>query len=265
MSSPPLPSRYRWRFDQSTLWNGLVHAWALDESSGDRGDAVGSCDLVEVGTVPAVAGLVGNAADATGGYLYNPALAESLTQKFAFAVNFKAGIGGSMLMLQFFHFPGAFFGGLLQNRVYWEVDAWTDPHASWGASAGDGLWHTIIVWVDRDEDNRIQSSLDGAATVYSAFPITGTFKVNPGLGMPIWVGYGVDGTTPTGLALQRLLWWNRSLTAGERAEIFAGHYYGSARSAAAYPYPTAGAKVCSLQVTDDCGLVATDTVVVTVT
>ena len=256
------PYTYRWQFEQGLLGNGLIHSWALDESpSGTRHDSKGTCDLTEVGNVPAVAGLVGNAADMTSGYLWGPALTEALTQKFTFAITFKAPVtDGSYWGL--FYIANAFFIGLLQNRVYAEVDAWTDHHASWGPVSADGLWHTVILWVDRDEDNRIQSSLDGAATVYSALPITGTFNVDPGLGSSVYVGnVGENTGVPTGLVVQRLLWWNRSLTAEERATVLT---YQSGEESPVHTYSTPGTKVASVTVTSAHGCVATRTVAVVV-
>jgi len=256
------PYTYRWQFEQGLLGNGLIHSWALDESpSGTRHDSKGTCDLTEVGNVPAVAGLVGNAADMTSGYLWGPALTEALTQKFTFAITFKAPVtDGSYWGL--FYIANAFSIGLIQNRVYAEVVAWTDPHASWGPVSADGLWHTVILWVDRDEDNRIQSSLDGAATVYSALPITGTFNVDPGLGSSVYVGnVGENTGVPTGLVVQRLLWWNRSLTAEERATVLT---YQSGEESPVHTYSTPGTKVASLTVTSAHGCVATRTVAVVV-
>jgi len=92
---------------------------------------------------------------------------------------------------------------------------------------------------------KVHASVDGAATVDSPDDLGGVFTPIP---TDISIGYGDTGVTPTGLFMQRVAWWNRALTNGERAALYTGQFYGSGMVSPTYAYPTAGTKVASVTV-----------------
>jgi hypothetical protein len=104
----------------------------------------------------------------------------------------------------------------------------------------------------------VHSSIDGGALTDASIALSGTLV--PAANELI-VGY-VD-LTPV-LFMQRVAWWNRALTAGEKTALYTGQFYGSGVASPVYAYPTAGAKVASLTVTSASGCTITDTVDVAV-
>jgi len=260
------PYTYQWQFDQDTLWDDLVHAWSLDEPSGTRFDCLGAKNLTEYGTVGTAAGAYGDASDFTSGFVWR-ASGPTRTADFSLSLWFKilahpTGLTGLLYMAS---------GGfsyltvmLLTHRIWVEVNGWTTGEGYWVTPVGsidDGNWHHVVVWVDTAVDMKVHASVDGAATVDSPDDLGGVFTSIP-TDMSIGVG---DGTgTPTGLFIQRVALFNQGLTAGQRAALYTGQFYGSGMEEPSYAYPASGDKVASVTVTSATGCTVTDTVSVEV-
>jgi hypothetical protein len=58
--------------------------------------------------------------------------------------------------------------------------------------------------------------------------------------------------------------FNQGLTAGQRAALYTGQFYGSGMEEPSYAYPASGDKVASVTVTSATGCTVTDTVSVEV-
>jgi len=260
------PYTYKWAFEVDTLWDDLVHAWSLDEPSGTRFDCLGAKNLTEYGTVGTAAGAYGDASDFTSGFVWR-ASGPTRTADFTLSLWFKipahpTGLTGLLYMTN---------GGfsivtiMMLTHLFWAGESgWTTPAAIQSAGAiDDGNWHHVVVWVDTAVDMKLHASIDGAATIDSTMDLGGVFNTSPN-DLSIGVGNGVGVGTPTGLFIQRVALFNQGLTAGQRAALYTGQFYGSGMEEPSYAYPTAGAKVASLTVTSATGCTITDTVDVTV-
>ena len=257
-----LPYTYQWQFDQDTLWDDLVHAWSLDEPSGTRFDCLGAKNLTEYGTVGPAAGAYGDAADFTSGYLSNPA-GTLVTTNFTVSLWFKVPTTATNPVL--FYQPGQCLFMLVAKHPYLEVNAWSGgAKNAWmtADTVDDGNWHHYLGWVDTSVDMFIHSSIDGGATFDGAAALSGVLTpVSPSA---FYFGLGLGSGTPTGLFMQRVAWWNRALTAGEKTALYTGQFYGSGMEEPSYAYPASGDKVASVTVTSATGCTVTDTVDVTV-
>lgn len=248
------PYTYKWAFEVDTLWDGLVHAWSLDEPSGTRYACFGSKNLTEVGTVGTAAGAYGDAADFASGYLHI-SVGPLVTTDFTISLWFKC-TSDLILLSQ----DAQLLIGVLSGRFYAEVKGWAVDQATWPVGlVNDGVWHHALVWVDTATDMSVHSSIDGGALTDASIALSGTLV--PAANELI-VGY-VD-LTPV-LFMQRVAWWNRALTAGEKTALYTGQFYGSGLDVPTYAYPTSGAKVASLTVTSAHGCEAGRSIGVVVT
>lgn len=280
MSSPPLPVRYRWQFEVDTLWDDLVLYYNFNEAGGTRRDARGESHLLEVGATGSVAGKGGNAAS------FDPAgdhYLQSLKQAdisgangitFTCWLNIRTGAPTGAVWFK----NGAAFVSYLQlgtaNSTPKTVALSLFDDLGGAISAAIVVsdydtWYFVTAIYD-PATMKVSISIDNGAFTVSA----GTLLQHPTVSDDYGAGHvEVGGTERGGVRsksyIDEIGLWSRILTAGEITALYAagaGKFYpGSTEVSPSYAYPTAGAKVCSLEVTDDCGRVATDTVAVTVT
>jgi hypothetical protein len=212
-----------------SIESGLQGVWEFDELSGTRYDTkpqlcVDRYDLEEVGGTVAYdpAGCEGGGANfvTTGAYLQSekgPLFTPAFTVEIRYKVVTPPGPGlGYVLLYQ----EGTQFMILVwQNRFYAEVHWGTEARASWSVDVTDGNWHHTVVWMDPTVDRYVHSITDNGADVLSPYPIGSDFALVAGNTTGSLV---FGGLTTTGVVVDRTRWWNRALTAAERAGLFGG-------------------------------------------
>jgi len=213
----------------STLLDGLVSWWNLDETSGVRYDAVGSNDLTDNNTVGYAGGKIGNAASfvkAQTEYLSTAYTATlDLPTAFTYSCWFKTDSGGTYNGLMGW---GEVFPQMnihVQGNII--VCRFMDNAANWAVVGStvalhDDEWHHAVFWWDTAE-KKMYMEWDGGVgggggeNVSAALP-SGTLKSASGL---TWnIGYWVGGGGYYEGEADMCGVWNRVLTADERTELY---------------------------------------------
>lgn len=210
----------------STLNNGLVAYWKLDETSGTRADSVGSITLSDGNTVGYAAGKQGNAASfvaTSSEYLYaaNPAPLQFADEDFTFACWVKFTSLGTVGILN----KLATVNGLRSYRLYvnisgqlfWDVspDGNTDVVLSTpSGSVTTGAWFFVVCWHD-SVANKLRICVNNG-TVYETdhaggvFNSASAFQVGT---LRATLGYMTGEVDELGA-------WDRVLTSDEITELY---------------------------------------------
>ena len=222
----------------STLNNGLVHLWKLDEASGTRADSVGAATLTDNNTVTSSTGktypLAAQFTAANDEYLSNAIGDVGLFNVFHLSVwvYFDAFTGAQQWIVSKFNTIGS-------NRellVYLDPSddtlravKYTDGVSSQGANSGispsTGTWHLVEVMHSGTE---LGIAVDGGAFVTTAD--TSSFSGTADLE----IGGSIAGNVEHGGRIEAVTVWDRVLTANERTELY------NSGSGIAYPYPLVG-------------------------
>lgn len=215
----------------STLLDGLVSYWPLDEESGTRYDSVGSNDLTDNNTVGFDTGVNGNAASfvaANTEYLSRASVSQSA--EWTMAVWAKSGDANA----GFVHIAGTWpneNGGLLGtlltgaptnfNAVLWGGTGAAFTNITSNVPNGAGNWHLLVGWFDGD---KLHLQVDGGTIVDSAS--LGSIWTGAGT---LYVGSQFPGEhQSTNGQLDEVAIWSRVLSEEERAELYAmgaGKFY----------------------------------------
>lgn len=231
------PSWLQPRSVSSTLGNGLLHYWNLDETSGARADSVGSLNLADNNTVGYVAGKNGNAAT------FVAADADSLSVSPGTELQISSSLGGTV---SFWLMPpdsgnmdcvlqkgtGYFSTGeymatwtAIGSVLKWYVVGGTGNWASFSMAGQSSVlknaWHNIICWYD-PSTKKANMSVDGGNVVVGAaisapYNSTTAFQIG-----------NVGGGSLTTGSVDEVAFWNRNLTSDERTELYnagAGKFY----------------------------------------
>jgi hypothetical protein len=213
----------------SSLLDGLVAYWKLDEASGIRFDSVGTNHLSDNNTVGSAIGKIGNAASfvaANSEYLSSASAALDLTGNYSISVwiNFTSSITSIVLgryndganrgfairtsngEIQFYHaVQGSSEGGFISNVI-------NSP-----PSYNDGTWHHCVATFEIGIGSAlyINNTLVGTAntTTSGISSYTQAFRVGAQDGVP--------GRYYTGEA-DEIGIWGRVLTPAERTQIYNG-------------------------------------------
>lgn len=212
----------------STLLNGLVSYWPLDELSGTRADAVVASgnDLTDNNTVGySLAGPSGTVAS------FAKANTESLSSTsadFNFSGNVSFSVAGWVKCAESQNgFFGKWAGGdwgwaMLTDgtspRPIWRVEyaaggGYTEVRAPVGTSVGDGAWHFVVCWHDADADE-IGISFDGSAATAAHTQGVGTTTSPFELGGNLGAGVLLEGQ------IGRAAVWSRAISSGDRTSLF---------------------------------------------
>lgn len=208
----------------STLLDGLVSWWSLDEASGTRVDSHGSNDLTDVNTVGSAAGKVGTAADmeaanneqlngsdtsldfgATGGTLavwINPETVASHPG----CLIYDGGDPQSPTLGFYTH-----SNGTISCRMTNSAGAKQDANSAVGAISV-GAWALIVCrYIPANSGAEINLTINGGATFTRAF--TGAVRSGGNVILGSLLG------TFDGL-VDEAAWWSRPLTADEITELY---------------------------------------------
>jgi len=216
---------------RSTLLNGLVACWKLDEASGSRVDSVAGLALTDNDTVTQAAGQVGGAAQ------FTAANSEYLSCADSDAWNFT----GSAFTLACWVYPDTLpnsaiiasrwsSGGnkewFLQHttggsvRLALSSNGTTDPAANQDAVASaalaTGVWHLVIAWYDTADSKahiRVNNSTVNDAT--ATHPGTSNQNIATILGALSGPNLFWNGR------IDEFAVWRRALTSAEQAEHYA--------------------------------------------
>ena len=209
----------------STLLNGLVSYWPLNEVSGVRYDAVGSNDLTDNNTVGAVLrgpeGTVASFVAANSEYLSRA----SVSQSDEWTISLWAKSGDATA--GFIHIAGAWpnengalVGTLLSgaptnfNANVMAGNGSAFASATYNVANGAGLWHHLVAWFDGD---KAYLSVDGNTPVST----TSLGSIWQGSGT-LYIGSQFPGVhQPVNGQVGEVAIWDRVLTSDERTALFA--------------------------------------------
>jgi hypothetical protein len=212
----------------STLLDGLVSWWDLDETSGTRVAAVGETDLTDVNTVGYTSGKVGNAASfvaARTEYLYSVdgSIPEPAATSMSWSLWFYPTVNGIKYLMAkssagadfapYVTVNPAFGGGEVQV-LFANTLGSTFQAGGTGVSGLLNSWnHLVITW---DLSTQvINAYVNGTALAGSPVTLTGTVQNNTG-----WFLVGaVPGAFWDGY-VDLLGIWSRVLTADEITELY---------------------------------------------
>lgn len=207
------------------LTAGLLHWWALEESSGTRSDSHSAISLSPIGTVTNTGGVVGSGSNAApGARLYSSSSTSLASGDFTISGLFKTsasdyGIasrqGPTGLGIPSRQWLVTIEGGVLYLAL--SVDGFVNvAHVGTGSGLNNNNFHDFFAWRDTAAD-KIWLQLDGGAPV-SAYMLgttalfSGTdygFTLH-GVGGGIYVNGGVN---------DEIAIWSRALTSDERVWI----------------------------------------------
>jgi len=224
---------------RSSLLNGLVAYWPLDEASGSRFDLVGGNTLADNNTVTQTPGKVGNAAQFTAANSEYLDIADNAALSMG-DIDFEIGIGvllDAKVALRFALSKRLSAGsGTPEYQIWYDNSAdrlvfsvvngttLVSATANNFGSPGTATWHHVHAWHDSAGDVIGISVNNGAAntTAHSAGVFDGTGNFHLGRN---WNG----GTLYWDGALDDVkIWKGRILTASERAEDYANFCAGRA-------------------------------------
>jgi len=219
----------------STLLDGLVSYWALDETSGTRVDAVGENDLTDNNTTGYDTGVNGNAANlvvANNEYLSNNAAAgiEAGPTGITFSAWFKTNDASqdyNFLVSASDAWDTSSAGLLYQrsNKILFQLTGGTTPVNAEVAQASTD-WRLVIGWWDAG-DGYPYIVLDGGDPVKGTYAAVGATSAATKL--RIGAQYGLEDPffNWNGL-IDEVAIWSRVLTEDERAELYnsgSGKFY----------------------------------------
>jgi hypothetical protein len=196
----------------STLLDGLVSWWDLDEESGVRADAVGSNDLTDNNTVGFAAGKIGNAASAESlsfacGTTLDGTITISIWVKLA-----KPGTDEGFLSIGDTPLDGTPML-ILQQRTNEIIRAYHGSGYSTGIAMSDNEWHHVV-WTFDSATNAYQLIVDDGASSTS-----GTIAQSNSNGSNnFYIGAGFNGYADGELDLAGV--WSRVLTSDEITELY---------------------------------------------
>lgn len=208
----------------SSLLNGLLGGWALEEASGDRADVLGVYPLTPTNTPGNAAGKVGNAValDGTQYLLTAGNFIGSRPANFTFACWAYPTVSGAFLMMMS---TGL---GWFELRMDIAGTAWQwvdglDVVSLAGGTVALNTWQLLIGWWD-GTTRRISKNDGTAAENAAALQVYVAAKLGIGVRPP--------STLPMTGRIDEAYVWDRVLTASERTSLYNG---GAGRT-----YPFAG-------------------------
>jgi hypothetical protein len=158
----------------STLTNGLLAYWALEEASGSRADSVGSNTLTDVNSVGQASGIIGNAASFVAASNTALTITDNTTLSVgsvSFTISawfYKNALGSN----QFFLSKGTGGGG---STTEYQLNITATNLLQFGTSNGTtavtlnsigtitaSAWHHVVAWYDSGADT-INLRLNNAA------------------------------------------------------------------------------------------------------
>jgi hypothetical protein len=215
---------------QSTLTNGLISHWQLDESQGTRFDSKGTNHLSDNNTVTQAAGKLGGAAvfsTAAGNYLSKPDNADLSIQgdvNFTFAGWFYLTSKSSYMGL-LAKYDGA---GLFEYSLYYDQGfdrlVWMVSNSSGVAnqviasslgSPALNTWYYVVVWHDASA-NTINIQINNSTADSAAHDPAG---VKDGISA-FELGQFAGNTAGLSGRIDSVSFWKRLLTAAERTELW---------------------------------------------
>lgn len=228
---------------RSSLLDGLVAYWKLEEASGTRVDATGrGNDLTDNNSVGQAAGKVGNAASfvaASSQYLSRASTADlsvgtsSVTlagwMKFTTVASVRTLLGKYELNQQEYTLDYSESVGTFRFLVSNNGSANTVLTSSFGAASA-GAWYFVCVWRDATAQT-INLQINGGAIASVSYTSPSIYSGT--------AGFGIGGLTYPGNyqdgQIDEVGIWKRVLTAAERTALYNG---GAGRS-----HPFAGSPV----------------------
>jgi hypothetical protein len=200
----------------STLLQGLISYWPLDEQSGTRYDAVGSNDLTDNNTVGYAAGVNGAAA----------VMAEASAESLSTVISVSGDFSVSMWLNE--TVPGGFVVGFHDGAVKAQAIG-SDASGSFFAliggadeselAAGTAGWnHVVLAWdsVAETATVYVNNSTSASVALSGALPTISSFSIP--------FSNGAGGVFQT----DEVAIWSRVLTADERTALYnlgAGKFY----------------------------------------
>ena len=228
-----------WVHNRSTLVNGLVSYWTLNESSDGsapitRSDSVGANHLTDNNTVSSTAGVAGNAATCVLGNLEYFSKASfpawsttAITVSMWVRVDVLPGANKAIFLLNpdfgTHGNPTTFETGTSVNKPRVFVGNGTGLFQATYATDIDTAWHMWTTWYDDAGDRKARIQIDNGAVVAST-ALTGTWANSGGV-------LGINRTPPNSYmtaTYDEIGLWNRALTTVEIAELWAagaGKFY----------------------------------------
>jgi len=210
----------------STLLDGLVSWWSMDETSGSRADSHGSNTLTDNNAVSYTAGKQGNAATgcSAANFFYNASSDFAFSSSFTCCLWFYSGTlqsntgiiskgqdnsGGSFTLWQ--------SSNALRIQVKNTANGSND--AVWSPAISANTWYFVRFYYDAAA-NRIGLSINNGTAVTTAF--SGTFGVSNVKRLVIGC-YGSTGgfASHATAKIDETAFWSRILTTDETAELFA--------------------------------------------
>lgn len=213
----------------SSLLNGLVSYWPLDETSGVRYDAVGGNDLTDNNTVGAVLrGPEGTVASFVAANSESLSVADNPTLAFG-----EAGEGCTLAVWTRLTGASSGYGQILgrgwsggrpievatetgaTTPLYFRIEAGGSVQTS-TAYPQDSGWHLVLLWFD-PSDKKARLSIDNGT------PVVSTAAANAALDpttAPFEIGGGTGGVGSITGNLGEAAIWNRVLTSDERTALF---------------------------------------------
>lgn len=214
----------------SSLLDGLVSYWPLDETSGIRYDAVGGNDLTDNNTVGAVLrGPEGTVASFVAANSESLSVADNPTLAFG-----EAGEGCTLAVWTRLTGASSGYGQILgrgwsggrpievttetgaTTPLYFRIEAGGSVQTS-TAYPQDSGWHLVLLWFD-PSDKKARLSIDNGT------PVVSTAAANAALDpttAPFEIGGGTGGVGSITGNLGEAAIWNRVLTSDERTALFA--------------------------------------------
>lgn len=208
--------------ERSSLLNGLVAHWRLDEQSGARIDAHGGNDLADVNTVGQAAGKVGNAASFVAGNEESLSLADNAALSMG---NLDFTIAGWVWFdtLASTGLAGKWASGSLEYIVYFDGANLRLHVSSSGADNFSAVnsaiiaastWYFFVAWHDAAADT-LNLSVNNNAPA----SIAHTLGVHNG-GAGFHLGRNEEGVSYLDGRLDSVSVWKRVLAAAERAQLY---------------------------------------------
>jgi len=214
----------------SSLLDGLVSYWKLDEASGTREDTPGSNDLTDNNTVGSAAGILGNAASfvaANSEYLSHtdnaPLSTGDIDFTFAYWVNLNN--NNTRMTLVGKDVAGGREYELNFNSTRFEFDVFNGVDTQLGQVANNnlglpstGTWYFLVVWHDATANTVNIAANAGTANVAATSGAVGDGNATFNLGRRSYAGNEsyLDGF------LDEVGFWKRVLTTAERACLYGG-------------------------------------------
>lgn len=216
----------------STLTNGLIEYWRLDESSGTRSGVLGVENLTPTNGVASASGIITNAISLNGSNQYvigttNGALAFSGSFSWSVWANPSA-LSGQQILVSKWSSTGEydlFYDNNVHQWLFYISDSGNvSHHVGVSATPTLGNWYHITAWFDAPGQT-VNLAIEGVGTNSVS---TGAVTVGDKAQL-FWIGAEQNSLFWNGL-IDEVGVWNRVLTDDERLSL-----YCSARS---YPWPS---------------------------